>query len=219
MIRLVLIAIASFVIAFVLATIVFWLTGSHGFAPSAAFFLGLIATPIALLRVWPVSEPSLNSEPLMNRPYWGFIIASLWCLWMLFILWRIGGWQLLMWLLIVILLLVGYVQLKWRVKRRMQLSRRGYFSGRLLHDQNIWVYEELRNDTVVSLSLKVDHTEPGHWELFFPDKQEWKASVPEWASDRRVEIAVRVSEGWKARDFHFPNDLKIRVGLGTDTGF
>jgi hypothetical protein len=36
---------------------------------------------------------------------------------------------------------------------------------------------------------------------------------PEWARDRRKEIALRIGEVWKPKDFHLPNDVK-----GPDAG-
>jgi len=52
----------------------------------------------------------------------------------------------------------------------------------------------------------VANTEPGHWELFIPTDSEWRATVPFWARDRRTEIAARIAEGWKLKDFHLPKD-------------
>jgi hypothetical protein len=33
--------------------------------------------------------------------------------------------------------------------------------------------------------------------------------VPEWARDRRRQIALRIAEHWKAKDFHWPKDLQV----------
>jgi|HubBroStandDraft_6_1064221.scaffolds.fasta_scaffold332241_2 hypothetical protein len=72
----------------------------------------------------------------------------------------------------------------------------------------IRVYEERHRHSLVALILPVGNTEPGHWELFIPDDTKWRATVPEWACDRREEIALRIGEAWKPKDFHLPNDLK-----------
>jgi hypothetical protein len=56
--------------------------------------------------------------------------------------------------------------------------------------------------------MPVENTELGHWELFIPDDAKWRATVPDWAKDRRREIALRITEAWKAKYFHLPNDLK-----------
>ena len=60
----------------------------------------------------------------------------------------------------------------------------------------------------VALILPVENTEPGHWELFIPDDAKWRATVPDWAKDRHQEIALRIGQAWKPKDFHLPNGLK-----------
>jgi len=49
--------------------------------------------------------------------------------------------------------------------------------------------------------------------LFIPDDAKWRATVPDWAKDRRQEIALRIGEAWKPKDYHLPNELK-----GPDAG-
>jgi len=137
----------------------------------------------------------------MNKLPWNLILGSVLVLAILVGLAQIVG----LWLLIALPAWVAYAQLERRLRRRSQLAQRGYFSGRRERDK--WVYEELQNGVAVPLVLKVENTEPGHWELFFPNEQEWRQSAPEWAANRRAEIARRISEGWKPRDFHLPGDL------------
>ena len=58
-----------------------------------------------------------------------------------------------------------------------------------------------------TLTLKAENTEPGRWELFFPTDDRWRATVPDWAKDRREEIALRIARRWKAKHLHYPADL------------
>ena len=87
----------------------------------------------------------------------------------------------------------------------MRLNKKGYFSGRRVNEQ--WVYEEVQGYNVVALILPIANTEPGHWEMFIPTDAEWRTAVPSWAWERRLEIAARIAEGWKPKDFHLPKDL------------
>jgi hypothetical protein len=60
---------------------------------------------------------------------------------------------------------------------------------------------------VAALILPVDNTEPGHWEMFIPTDSVWRTTVPSWAWERRLEIATRIAEAWKPKDFHLLNDM------------
>jgi hypothetical protein len=98
-----------------------------------------------------------------------------------------------------------YGALEWRIARAIGLDKRGYFGGHFV--RGTWLYEEVCNQTVRSLRLELANTEPGHWEMFFPTDEQWRARVPEWAKDRRRKIAVRIAGRLKAKDFQSPADL------------
>jgi hypothetical protein len=104
------------------------------------------------------------------------------------------------------LLMLIYSFAKRETLRSFSLRNKGYYSGRQLHEH--WIYEEVQAFAIAAMLLPVANTEPGHWELFIPDDANWRASVPEWARDKRKEIALRIAEGWKTKDFHLPNDFK-----------
>lgn len=110
------------------------------------------------------------------------------------------------WVLVVPPILIAFHYSKQWSTRAIHLRAKGYFSGRQVRDK--WIYEERRGGSVYSLTLEVENTEPGHYEIFVPTGDQWRASVPSWAQDRREEIAYRIAEGWKPDDFHMPNDLE-----------
>lgn len=109
------------------------------------------------------------------------------------------------WILWPIFFLWLYVTIFRNVTRSMRLNKKGYFSGRRSNEN--WIYEEMQGYHVVALVLPIANTEPGHWEMFIPTDAEWRATVPSWARERRSEIAARIAEGWKPKDFHLPKDL------------
>jgi hypothetical protein len=111
-----------------------------------------------------------------------------------------------LWILLVPLLMFIYTSVKRETLRSLSLWNRGYCPGRRLH--SYWLYEEVQGFNLTALLLPVENTEPGHWELFIPDDTQWRATVTAWAGDRRREIALRIAEAWKPKDFHLPNDLK-----------
>ena len=98
-----------------------------------------------------------------------------------------------------------YVTIARNVTRGRRLNKEGYFSGRRL--RKCWIYEEMQGYNVATLILPVDNTEPGHWEMFIPADSVWRTTVPSWAWERRLEIAARIAEAWKPKDFHLPNDM------------
>ncbi|MGZ5857874.1 MAG: hypothetical protein ACXWJK_11595 [Burkholderiaceae bacterium] len=112
-----------------------------------------------------------------------------------------------LWTLLIPVLLVMFSYLRFRLKRAIQLWRKGYFSGRRVRDN--WIYEELLEKQCVSLVLQLEYTEPGHHEIFIPYETQWRESVPHWARDRRDEISRRIAEAWDSKDFHYPTDFKI----------
>jgi hypothetical protein len=111
--------------------------------------------------------------------------TSPWILWPVFFLWL-------------------YLTIARNVTRSMRLHKKGYYSGRRLN--GYWIYEEMQGYDVVALLLPVTNTDPGHWEMFIPTDTEWRAAVPSWAWERRSEIAGRIAEGWKPKDFHMSKD-------------
>ncbi len=60
----------------------------------------------------------------------------------------------------------------------------------------------------MQLKIKLENTEPGHWELFVPTETEWRATVPVWAVDRREEIIQRIAPYFKNTDVHYPDDFR-----------
>jgi hypothetical protein len=96
--------------------------------------------------------------------------------------------------------------LEIRIARAIGLSRKGYFGGRRVN--NHWVYEERHGDSLRTLLLEVENTEPGCWDMSFPTAEKWSASVPEWARARREEIAGRIAGRYERKRFHYPPDLK-----------
>lgn len=109
-------------------------------------------------------------------------------------------------LLIVVPAWVIYTVSKQYFKRRISLNRLGYFGGG--REQEACVYEEFVNGKLLKLKIKLENTEPGHWELFVPTESEWRLNVPEWAMDRRDEIIERIRPYFKSTDIHLPNDFK-----------
>jgi hypothetical protein len=109
------------------------------------------------------------------------------------------------WILWPIFFLWLYSTIARNVVRGMRLNKKGYFSGRRLHEN--WIYEEMQDRNVVALILPIVQTEIGRKEIFIPSDSEWRSTVPEWARERRTEIASRIAEGWKPKDFHLPGDL------------
>ena len=132
---------------------------------------------------------------LVNRAPWNAVAGVVLIVTILLGLARIS-----LWVPFALVALVAVPVLRIWGARFVQLRRKGYFGGRLSRGK--WLYEETSDGGVRSLSLPVEYTEPGRHEIFIPSDDEWRASVPEWASARRLEIAHRIAERWKAVDFH-----------------
>lgn len=142
------------------------------------------------------------TRPFYNRAPWNLIVGlSLFCVMVAAIALFTTPWILL------IPFVIGmYVFARRNIVRTMSLKQKGYFSGRQVNEH--WIYEERQGFVTAALVLPVSNTEPGHYELFIPEDALWRSTVPSWARDRREEIALRISEGWKARNFHLPKDFK-----------
>jgi hypothetical protein len=108
------------------------------------------------------------------------------------------------WLLLLPLLIWAYQTARRSAMRTTRLQQFGYFSGS--RHNTSWIYEERHGNMDVALLLPLSHTEPGHWELYIPKDDVWRKLVPGWAADRRLEIASRIAEGWKAGEVHIPTD-------------
>lgn len=108
-------------------------------------------------------------------------------------------------MLVVVPVLIIYGFLEIRIARAVGLSKKGYFGGRRVGSS--WVYEERHGDSLRALVIDVVNTEPGRWDMFFPTAAKWTTSVPEWAKERREEIAQRIAKRYKHKRFHYPSDL------------
>jgi len=104
------------------------------------------------------------------------------------------------WVLIAPFGIAGAIYCWRRIVRFVALSRDGYFSRRT--PQSALLYEELHESKIRSFTLKLENTEPGHFELFVPSDVEWKQEVPDWAIGRRIEIAERIAKHMRREDVH-----------------
>lgn len=116
------------------------------------------------------------------------------------------------WVVAGIFALIAFLVLKERFIRWRDLRRKGYFGGRQV--KGVWVYEERHGAHVRSLTLKMENTEPGHYELFLPSESVWRTSVPAWAQDRQREIVERIAERLDSSDIHASD--APRSGLGKE---
>ena len=53
------------------------------------------------------------------------------------------------------------------------IATQGIFQ--LSQERDHGIYEERQGYSLVALILPVANTEPGHWELFIPDNEKWRA--------------------------------------------
>ena len=101
-----------------------------------------------------------------------------------------------LWFLVIPLSLTAYFCLARPISRTMQLRRLGFYRGHMVERSEFewgWVYEELHDNELRELHLRIDHTDPGMWELFVPSEEKWRDMVPSWAKHRRDEIVSRIS--------------------------
>ena len=116
------------------------------------------------------------------------------------------------WVLGVAGLGLAYFFLAWRIRRAIDLRRKGYFSG---HSEErpefrrVWIYEEVQGSDVLTLQMDLEHIEPGRWELLVPTQPKWEATVPVWAKDRRDEIVGRIAELFPADRITRENDAEV----------
>ncbi len=138
-------------------------------------------------------------------------LDQVWCLLFGFILLAaiinimslIVGW----WFLIALPIAIAAVFSILKAKRILSLRDKGYFAGRRFRGQ--WLYEEIHDGEVCMLPLKLENTEPGHFELYVPSLVDWSETVPLWAANRREEIVRRIAERFKESDIHYPPDWQI----------
>ena len=104
------------------------------------------------------------------------------------------------WVLLAPLALIAIVNVYRQVVRAYALAMDGY------HAQSIrggkLRYEEIHGSRIQSFSLKLENTEPGHYELFIPDETRWAEIAPDWAGQRRLEIAERIAKSWRRSGVH-----------------
>ena len=142
-------------------------------------------------------------SPWYNRPPWNFVVAI--CVIVAIVVAIVVAISSEPWLIIIAPAYFLYLYVKLWSCRAIALRAKGYFCGRRLRDK--WIYEERAGSAVNTLILDLENMEPGHWEMFFPSEKDWRLSAPPWAIERRSEIARRVAEGWRPKDFHLPPDL------------
>jgi len=134
--------------------------------------------------------------PFYNRDPWNLIIGFGSLAVIVFALAAATSW----WLLLALPALIASVYIWQQVVRTFALVTYGY------HSQ--WVgngklrYEEISASKRRAFTLNLENTEPGHYELFVPDEGDWVKLVPNWAEQRRIEIAERIAKTWRRADVH-----------------
>lgn len=107
--------------------------------------------------------PAVMAAPFYNRAPWNLLIGVS--------LVVVGLCALALattpWLLLVPLLAWIYLTCYRHLARSLHLKKKGCFAGS--RHYGYWIYEERRGHSTVALLLKVENTEPGHWELFIPE--------------------------------------------------
>ena len=108
------------------------------------------------------------------------------------------------WLLTVPVALIALSYPIYIVRRSRSLKNRGYFlvEGK----EGATTFEEVADGEVRSIALPSGWTGPGEIGLSIPTVQEWKATAPDWAADRRDEIFTKVITMWFTRDITYPSD-------------
>jgi hypothetical protein len=89
-------------------------------------------------------------------------------------------------------------------QRKRSLLSRGYHVGSRVG--TYWVYEELRENVVVSLELPLDYLGRGEYDIHVPSERDWSATMPDWARERRAEIVERLQTVFKRSQIHFDPD-------------
>ena len=116
-----------------------------------------------------------------------------------------------LWFLAIPLSLTAYICLARPIRRTMQLRKLGFYRGHRIQRSEFewdWVYEEIHDNELRELHLRMDHTDPGMWELFVPSEEKWRVMVPSWAQRRRDEIVSRVSPAIGSDRVHLISDVR-----------
>lgn len=132
----------------------------------------------------------------INREPWNLIIGLGGIVLILVIVAAVTTW----WILLVPFVLIALANLWQQFKRLYSLFSHGFHSQQIRKGR--LRYEEFHESKRRSFTLKLDYTEPGHYELFIPNEEAWSKAVPHWAQSRRKEIAERISQTWQRDDVH-----------------
>ena len=93
----------------------------------------------------------------------------------------------------------------WRATQRKRvLLRQGWFAGR--RTGNHWAYDELHDGMIESIELPLDYVGRGEYDIHVPGQQDWLATMPPWARDRREEIVERLATVFKRSQMLFDAD-------------
>ena len=93
----------------------------------------------------------------------------------------------------------------WRATQRKRvLLRQGWFAGR--RTGNHWAYDELHDGMIESIELPLDYVGRGEYDIHVPGQQDWPATMPPWARDRREEIVERLATVFKRSQMLFDAD-------------
>lgn len=93
----------------------------------------------------------------------------------------------------------------WKATARTRaLARHGFHVGRRVGTH--WVYEELHDGMVVALELPLAYVGRGEYDIHVPAESLWRGTMPEWARERREEIAARLGTVFKRSQIHFDAD-------------
>ena len=84
------------------------------------------------------------------------------------------------------------------------LLRQGWFAGR--RTGNHWAYDELHDGVIESIELPLDYVGRGEYDIHVPGQQDWLATMPPWARDRREEIVERLATVFKRSQMLFDAD-------------
>ena len=89
-------------------------------------------------------------------------------------------------------------------RRKRELVRRGYFSGRRVGTH--WVYEELHDQVITSLRFPLEYVGRGAYDIHVPDENAWPAVMPEWARAQREQVLTRLQTVFKFSQIHVESD-------------
>jgi hypothetical protein len=111
---------------------------------------------------------------------------------------------------------VAILMLRWywrSTARKRALLSRGFHAGRRVGSH--WAYEELHDGVVVALELPLEYVGRGGYDIHVPSEQDWQATMPPWARERRGEIVERLQQVFKRSQIHFDADAAAAPPPGT----